>query len=261
MAPSLQEIQDLYNRTEYREVIAAVDEWRRENPNEPLGAYEAQKAWAHYQLGEYQAAESLALLVSGVFGIDASTRESAFRCAAHCAVHYGKDLQQGDELLRELPPSLPRDNVRMNLIIEGGRKGLAIPAGEVMAMITNALRTVPYQTINGHLVNNGCLALYESRNQQDVQPYLPAIVGLIESALAIYEATNTAKNHIAGALFRASNIFLDVAGWKEGARMVAQESIATWERLVASQGGERYQRNLQGARQQLARVEAAIAAG
>jgi len=176
--------------------------------------------------------------------------QSAREGVAQGLLQWKGDLIQADKVMKEIPPSPRRDNARMNYFLQGARKGLEVPAREVVNTITKYLSSVPYTTITGHIINNGTLALHEAREQKEVQPYLPILPSLIMAAIDIYEATGTAKNHIAGALFRASQIF-EAAGKKEKAIEKAEDSVALWRELVSSQDGARFQRNLEGAQAQL----------
>ena len=251
------EIRELKKQGKNREIIAAVDAENIDFTKRPRIEVNdeklLEKAWAHHQLGEYDKSLQIMWDLSEYYPASSVIGESALRGFAHGRLQKDMDIEAADAILRRLPQGLTTDNVRMNQIIMAVRKGLTIPAGSVMSMITNALETVPYATINGHIVNNGALALYEARQQEVTKPYLPVLPGLIEAAISIYEATNTPKNHIAGAMFRASQIF-EAADWKRGAILVAEESVAIWRELVSMQDGARYQRNLEGAEAQLKKV-------
>jgi len=83
--------------------------------------------------------------------------------------------------------------------------------------------------------------------------------GLIEVAIGIYQAVGVQKNHLAGCFFRGAQIFLE-AGWIRGANELIDESIALWEEMVASEDGERYRNNLEGARELKVRIEALLRA-
>lgn len=268
MAISLEELEALYNSSKYREVITAYIQWRTEieaeNPDAPVNNYDLRAAWAYYQLGELDQAESLATLVATRFpamvdGLLGRGEESMSRLLlAHCAERRG-NLDRAENLLKELP-SLPlRDNLWLAVLIARQRNGEGIDASRVMELATAAMRRVPYQTVDGHITNNAAWLLYGAREQEGVKPFLPILPGLIEVAIGVYEATNAAQNHRATALFRASQIF-EAADWLQGALLVIRESIAKWEELVKSQGGERYQQNLQGAERQLRKLALIIMA-
>ena len=253
---SVEELQDLYIQAKYQEIKKLVDEGDM-NANDPHDASRLLLlGWSHHQLGEYD--DSMAIMSGLMMAYEADTEigESARRGLAHGILQSQGGIQRADNLLLEIPPSLARDNVRMNQMIVAARKGFDIPGAAVMTMITNALGSVPYATVNGHVVNNGALAFHEARQQEGVKPYLSVLPGLIGVAIGIYETTGAAKNHRASALFRASQIF-EAADWPEGAIVVIQESIAFWRELVATQGGERYQNNLEGALAQLEKLKEA----
>ena len=243
---TIEELKELYQRAKYREIIAAVNvgELKPDSPEDEEKLL--QVGWAHHQLGEYGNSVSIFVSLSKRYPADTEIGESARRGWAHGVLQWTGSITKADEIMQEIPSSLARDNVRMNMFIEAVRKGLEIPASEVMAIITNTLAAVPYSTVNGHIINNGALAFHEARKQGVVRPYLPILPGLIEVAIGIYETTGAAKNHIAGALFRASQIF-EAADWKRRAIFVAEESVAIWRELVSAQDGARYQRNLEGA--------------
>lgn len=235
---------EMYKQGKYREIIAVGGE-------DDKGLLLV--AWAHHQLGEYGKSVPLMKELCVRHLPNTGIGELARRGLAHGYLQRDGDIKKADEILQDIPPSLARDNVRMNTFIMAVRKKVEIPASEAMAIITNAINTVPYITTNGHVVNNGASALHEARQQEGVKPYLPILPGLIETAIGIYEATNTPKNHIAGAMFRASQIF-EAAGWKRGAILVAEESVVIWRELVSTQDGARYQRNLEGAEAQLKKL-------
>lgn len=257
-----EELKELYKQGKWREIIAAEDGkkllavMKERKPGVDI-AEVAEKlfqiGWAHHQLGEYDDSMPIFWELSEYYPASSEIGESASRGLAHGTLQRDMDIETADAILRRLPPGLATDNVRMNQIIMAARKGLRIPAKTVISMIVNALETVPYATVNGHIVNNGALALHEAREQEDVKPYLPILPGFIFAAIGIYEATGTAKNHIAGAEFRASQI-CEAAGWKKNARLTAETSVELWRELVSSQDGARYQRNLDGAEVQLKKM-------
>lgn len=251
---TIQEIRELKKQGKNREIIATVDAEnivftkrpRVEVNDEKL----LEKAWAHHQLGEYDKSLQIMWDLSEYYPASSAIGESALRGFAHGRLQKDMDIEGADAILRRLPQGLTTDNVRMNQMIMAARKGLTIPAGSVISMIVNALKTVPYATINGHIINNGTLVLHEARNQEGVKSYIPILPGLIDVAIGIYEATGTAKNHIAGAEFRAAQI-CKANGWMKLGRLSAQESVELWRELVNSQDGARYQKNLEGAKKLL----------
>lgn len=246
-------IRQLKQEAKYREIIEGVPVGKLQ-----LGLFEddgklLEVGWAHHQLGEYKQSLEIMWGLSKRYLPESEIGESARRCYAHGLLQEYSDIEIADSVMRDIPESLGRDNVRMNMMIMAARKGLEIPAGEIIEMITNALISVPYATINGHIINNGALALHEARQQEAVKPYLPVLPALMSSAIGIYRATDTAKNHLAGATLRNSQI-CEAAGWKKIARIEAEASVGLWRELVSSQGGERYQQNLKGAEAQLEKL-------
>lgn len=250
-----EQLKELYAQAKYREIIEAVNV-EELNP----GSLEDEEkllrvGWSYHQLGEYDKSVPImgALMLRHVPSSEIG--ESARRGLAHGTLqHYG-DIEQADRILQDIPPSLGRDNVRMNLFLIAARKGLEIPAGEVMTIISTALLSTPYATVNGHIINNGTLALHEAREQGRVRPYLPVLPGLIEVAIGIYKEMGAAKNHLAGALYRASLIFeaMGPEQQKVALEMICR-SVNLWRELVEAQGGERYQQNLEGALTQLEKL-------
>jgi hypothetical protein len=96
--------------------------------------------------------------------------------------------------------------------------------------------------------------MHEGREQGVVKPHLWLFPGYIEVALDIYREVGAQKNHLAGCLFRASQICF-AADMLNHAHVAIRKSITLWEELCASQGGERYQNNLEGAMVQLRKIE------
>lgn len=237
---TIKEIKRLYSEGKYREVIAAVG---KNSSGEKL----LQVAWAHHQLGEY--ALSMPIM-EGLVERHSSVSEigrSARRGLAHGLIQWNGDLETADAIMQQIPPGQDRDNVRVNIFIAAARKKIEIPAAKVMAIITSAINGLPYMTMNGHVVSNGALALHEAREQEMVKPYLPILPGLMDVAIGIYWETKAAKNHIAGAEFRAAQI-CRANGWLKLARLSAEESVELWQELVNSQDGARYKQNLKGAK-------------
>lgn len=259
MALTLVEIQELRRQGKYRETISAVDKWKEEGFPGTIGVpadrspFFLEKAWAHYQLGEYEAAEQDAKSIAEFMSAGTDIGESARHLLAHCAERQGR-LDDAEEQLRALPSSRNRDNLYVVILVARKRQGEPVDVLTAMNLVTEALRRTPYDVVDGHIINNGAWLLYNAREQEGVRPVLPILSGLIEMAIGIYEATGTAPNHRAGALFRASNIFLDVADWPKAALLVIDESIVLWEQLVASEDGKRYQQNLEGARSQREKI-------
>jgi len=249
-----EEINKLYEEKKYREIVEAVDIqllWniRKKDRDEIMLTV----AWSYHQLGEYDKSIPIMRDLANIYGTSSKIGEQAWRGWAHGVLQQDGDINLADEIMKLLPPSPERDNVRMNFFLIAARKGAAISASEIMTAITNALAAVPYKTVDGHIINNGAFALHEAREQEGVKPYLPILPALMFSAIGIYRATDTAKNHLAGVTFRASQI-CEAAGWKKLARIEAETSVGLWRKLVSSQGGERYQQNLKGAEAQLGKL-------
>jgi len=251
---TIKEIKELYNQAKYREIIEAVDTEALRIDFKEDEEKRLQVAWSHHQLGEYDKSIPIMEVLSGRHSSDTEIGESARRGLAHGLLQWKRDIEAADKIMQEIPPSLNRDNVRMNIFIKAARKGLVIPVREVIATITNAIQTVPYISVNGHIINNGALVLHEARKQDGARPYLPILPGLIDIAIGIYEATGTAKNHLAAAEFRASQI-CEAAGWDGIAKLSAEESVKLWQELVDSQDGARYKQNLDGALTQLKKLQ------
>lgn len=250
----VKELEELYNQGKYRELIKTVGDIKH---LDPAGLIDAeiffQAGRAHYQLGEYEKAKIIMEKLRTLWPSAEKIGDSARRILAHCFLQGESDINAADSLLREIPESPDRDNLRMNLMIVAARKRLAIPAEEVVEMAINALSSVSITTVDGHIVNNGSFVLYEARDQETTKPYLRHMFFFIFAAINIYKVTGAAKNHIAGAEFRASKI-CEAMGKLDIAHAAAQRSVDLWRELVNSQDGERYQQNLEGAVAQLKKL-------
>ena len=244
---------DLYSRGEYTAVVTGFN----------IDAPQSDErlviiAWAYHQLGDYD-------LSTGIFEglvtrhrVDSELGQSARRGLAHGYYQQGK-VEITRDILEELPASPGQANLRANGILEDARRGRSILMLEIQQMIGFAQWAVPYERNHAHIINNLVFAMYEARQQEEIQPYLCALPGLIEVALGIYQQVNAPKNHIAGCLYRAALIFLDF-GWLEGARTIAQESIESWEEVLVTEESPRYRENLANARKLLQQIEERIAA-
>lgn len=250
---TVEEIREWKKQGKNREIIAAVqsEEVSRNTKNDEKLL---EKAWAHHQLGEYDESLPIMSALAEYYSPLNEIGESALRGYAHGILQRDSDIHTADDVMKRIPLSMARDNVRINMMIMAVRKGLAIPAEEIMFMITNALQSVPYATVNGHIVNNGALVLHEARQQEAIKLYLSILPGLMDTAIGIYKFTKSPENHIAGAEFRAAQI-CRANGWLKLAKLSAEESVALWRDLVNSQDGERYQKNLEGARELLKDLE------
>ncbi|MFH1462235.1 MAG: hypothetical protein ABIG08_00820 [bacterium] len=249
-------IDELYAEANYRAIVEGVD-LEELNPDSPEDEKKLlQVAWSRHQLGEYDKSVPITGVLRSRWEASTEIGESARRCLAHGLLQKDGNIEGADEILRQIPSSPDRDNVRVNMFLTAARNGLEISATTVMTLISMALLDVPHRTVHGHIINNGTLALHEARQQEEARLFLPVLPGLIEVAYGIYEAAGTAKNHLAGALYRASLIF-EAAGpsWLNGAEVVCQGSIALWQELWNFQGGERYEKNLNNARAQLVQIQ------
>jgi hypothetical protein len=253
------ELKELYDGTKYREVIAAEDSkklmesWRYQWPGSIADAT-ARKllliAWSYHQVGDYN--ESIFIFKALFRKYDPSSEiyESAGRGLAQGLLQRDGNIVEADIIMKTLPSNdLKRDELRSSLFLTAARKGIVIQVEEVMAMITNALMSVPYTRVNGHIVNNCTMALHEARMQENSKSYQSILPGLMLSALAIYQATKAPENHIASAMFRVSQI-CEAQGWLKVAKIDADASVALWKKLRDSEGGERYQKNLEDAEAQ-----------
>jgi len=245
-----EELEDLYKQGKYRELIKTVGDIKCLDDAETL----LMVGRAYYQLGEYEKAKIIMEELRTLWLPTEEIGDSARRMLAHCFLQGESDINAADSLLREIPESPDRDNLRMNLMITAARKGLVIPVEVVVEIATNALESsVPATPVMGHTINNGALILYETRDRETTKPYLYLMPIFIFAAIGIYKGTNTAKNHIAAAQFRASKI-CEATGNLDIARGAAQKSVELWQELVGSQGGARYQQNLEGAEAQLKKL-------
>ena len=260
MVFSTEQADQLYEAGNYRGLVTQWERWKEERGPQDLdenilgtlveaGVIMLRAAWAYYQLGEFEESERLAQMLKSAATADVPAGENARRLLAHCAERQG-NLREAERRLMDVPLSRERDNLWVTVLIALHRDGEYIDARAAMLLATEAMMRVPYETTEGHIINNVAWLLHQARDQQDVQKFLSTLPGLIESAIGIYEATGTVQHHLAGALYRASLIF-EAANWAEGAAVVIRESIAKWEVLVASQGGEQYSEKLQGAQKQL----------
>ena len=241
---------ELYQQGKYREIVEAVNPDSPGDDNQLLTL-----GWAFHQLGEYGQSTQIMRGLRAQYGPDTDIGDGARRGLAHGFQQLGQ-LDEANQVLAEIVPSLARDNVRAVAILQETRNDGVFPMAEAQQMISRAMWTIPRQANNNaHIVNNLTFAMYEGRRQEVIKPYLFMLHGLIEVAVGIYEEVKAQKNHLAECLFRASQIFLDIADWVEEAYVAIQESVRLWEEIVASQGGRRYQTNLENARAQLRRVE------
>ena len=246
-----QGLQELYSAGKYRELleaaITASDVDDQDKANLLIG-------WSFHQLGDYAMALAFMSGLVTQYPADSEIGDSARRGLAHALYQIGEH-EEGTRILEELQPSLNRVNVRANAILQDSRAKRPIPMAEIQHMIIEAMWTVPHRTVNGHIINNLTTALHEVREQQEAQPLLAMLPGLMEIALGIYEETGAAQNHVAGVLYRASLVF-EAAGWQEGAKTVIRQSVKHWQELVVREGGERYQNNLNGAQEVAQRLNA-----
>ncbi|MBI2124027.1 MAG: hypothetical protein HYU04_02215 [Candidatus Wildermuthbacteria bacterium] len=251
---TIEELRGLYEKGQYRELISTI--W---NSTEEFGdAGSLLLASARHQLGEYEKNLGALPLLINVYPPDTEIGDTARRFLAHGLLQLGK-VKEAQDILATLVPSLARTNVRANELLVTARRGEALPILEIRQMLDLAMWSAPHETVCGHIVNNLTFALYEAREREEVKPHVRLLPGLIEVAIAIYQETRAAKNHLAGVLYRANSIFLATPGWERPALGLIDQSIAIWDELVASEGGERYRQNLTGARAQREKNLAALA--
>jgi len=211
---------------------------------------------AYHQLRDYNTSTRIMSFLIANWKADTEIGADARRMWAHGVLQRDGDIRRADAIMQEIPSSLGRENLRMNIFLESARKELIIPVGEVMAIISTALTSVPYVAVNGHIVSNGVLAIHIARGQQMAGVYLPILPGLIEAVVGIYERVGVAKNHLAGACGRASLIFESAGkGWYRGAEEFADDSVTLWEELRRGSGGESYQGKLEEALVQQAHMK------
>ena len=159
MALSIEEVQELYRKGEYEQVVGATVEWHIEHPQDPMGEYELLAAWANHQLGKYEFSTETMWLLYNQYPSDSEIGDSTRRGLAHGLLQLGK-VEEAQRVLAELQPSLDRDNVRANAILQDARADRSLPMPEVQHMLAEAMWTIPHQTVCGHIVNNLSFALY-----------------------------------------------------------------------------------------------------
>jgi hypothetical protein len=247
------ELRELYEGAKYREVIAAENEkelkelwtyhWPGSNADE-IAKKILLIAWSHHQVGEYNESIPIFKALLNKYESFSEIGESTRRGLAQGLLQRDGNIVEADEIMKTLPSNnLKRDELRSNLFLTAARRSIVIPAEEVMVMVTNALKSVPYARVNGHIINNGIFALYEAGKNYDM-PYEPVLPGFILAAIYIYLKTESPQNHIASAYSRAAQIY-KAAGLRKSALVFCNRSKAIWEELKKTQGGERYSGNLQ----------------
>lgn len=238
----------LYKEGDYEAIKGLVKEKGMDTKNLAEASKLLLLAWSHYQLKEYNESAIIFAGLRMLYEANTVIGESARRGLAHSLLQEKGDVGRANELFQEIPPSLARDNLWMNLMIEVAKKGLEIPAMDIMDMISNATASLPLNTVSGHIINNACKALYEAREQKSVKPYLLLLPGLIVIAIIIYEKAGAAKNHIASVYYWGSLIFEAAGdGWQEEAESLAGKSALLWRELEKSQPSERFKGNLDNA--------------
>ncbi|MFH1714459.1 MAG: hypothetical protein ABH831_02615 [Candidatus Nealsonbacteria bacterium] len=253
---TIKEILELKDQGKNREIIAGVPRNELHYGNKEDDEKLLEVGWAHHQLGEYTNSLDIMWVLSDAYPPTSVIGESSLRGCAHGILQEEGNVERADALMKQIPQSLVRDNVRMDIMTKAARKGIKISALDIIFTISKALTQIPLVTINGHVINNGCLALHEAREQEGVKPYLALLPGLIEIAIGIYEETSSTKNHLAGACYRGSLIFTAAGpSWYKGAELLALASCGLWKELIESQGVERFQRNLEGAEKQLKEIQ------
>ncbi len=247
-----EQVEQLYSDGRYREVIAIRNKWRRENPDEPASMLDLRAGWAHYQLGEFAAAEKTGADIVEHVRAGSNLANAAWLFMAHCAERQG-NLEIAEARLRDIPRSRARDNLFVIVLIAQKRNGEEVPLRDALQIAIDAIMRVPHQVVDAHLVNNVAWLLHEARYEEGTKPMLPLLPGLVEMAIGMYETLAAPENHRAAAMFRAALIF-EAAGWLEGARTLIRQSVELWRALVAREGGARFQSNLRGAEEVLQRL-------
>ncbi|MFH1509693.1 MAG: hypothetical protein ABID67_00895 [Candidatus Nealsonbacteria bacterium] len=200
-------------------------------------------AWAQHQLGEYELAYQIFLGLTFLYSSDTEVGESSRRGAAHAVLQELGDVERADAFLQEIPDSMSKQNVRMNIFLIAARKGIRIPFKKIISMVLMAVNSFSGDVVNAHIVNNGGLALYEARRHFKSKKLLLEITELLEVAFIMYNIAGAADNHLAGLLYRISLVF-ETFGDSKRALQSLRKSVKIWRKLVSSQGGERYQNNL-----------------
>ncbi len=266
---TLEELEKMYKEGKYKEIVNSIDlKYGDINGLVGAGIGENTNEFAEirylygctkYQLGLYsKAEETFQSLKLGIY-LSPEMKDKTVNMLGHSLAQQGK-MQEAIEIIRRLPASLKRDNLELNVCIEAARKGLLIPLENVVEIAKKGM-VIPHETINGHILNNAALAIYESTKGDRVEGhttigdnYLNLAIGYITMAIRIYEMNKAQKNHIAGAKHRMS-LIAELIGWPETARVSAERSVTLWQELVNEQGGERYQKNLENAEKQLAKFQ------
>lgn len=234
----------LYKNGKYKEIVEQGADILSSEEDEDTCIY----AWSLHQLGRYKESIPVFAILCRRNPPESEIGESARTGLAQGLLQLNGDIAAAEKIMKELPRSLKRDNVIMNMLSKAADKGEEINPLTVVDIVTDAL-DVPDElwTVEvGHIVNNAAQVLFRARNQKEVRPYFEEMAMLyINIAIGIYRKEDAQKNHIAAALFRKAQIH------KELFERAIMESIATWEKLVAFQGGERYMNNLKGAKELL----------
>ncbi|MBI4101656.1 MAG: hypothetical protein HY443_01680 [Candidatus Nealsonbacteria bacterium] len=260
MVITIKELEELYGQGKYREIVSALEGLKLDpRPLSGEAPMLLRLAWAHHQLGDYQKSMVIfeELSMRHTLPETAGERdvlESALRGVVHGLIQTNGDFARVELIMGDLPPSLESDNVYLNAVLGRARKGEAIKPENVVWRIMATLDAVPYKTVSGHIVSNGAFALHNAAGQDEVKPYLPILPGLIFVAIRIYNVTGAAKNHLAGAAYRAS-LICESAGWLKFALIEAQTSHGLWTELAGSEGGDRYYSKLMEVQTHLMKLE------
>lgn len=241
---SIEYLKKLYGEGKYQGIKDLINEEDFRGSRLEDAEFLLQLAWAQYQLGEYESSYQIFIGLRMEHCADIEIGESARRGAAHATLQEQGNIGRADELLQELPISPARENLRITTFVTAARKGIRIPFREINLMISSAVDLFSGEVVYAHIINNGALALYEARKQSKSKTLLLEIVNFLEVALVMYKIAGAADNHLAGILFRIS-LVNETAGDTEKALSAIKESVNIWRGLVASQGGERYQKNLE----------------
>jgi hypothetical protein len=239
---NIDKLKELYGQGKYREIIeheADIDILAKEE-DEATRIF----AWAFHQLGEYKKSIPLMTILCKRNPPESEIGESARTGLAQGLLQQDGDIAAAEKIINQLPYSLKRDNVRMNMFSKAVDQKVGIDPVAVMTIVNKALDcpVKDWSITIGHIVNNAALVFFKAREQDEIMIcWEENAVAFADKAIGIYEYVGAQRNHIAGALYRKALIHKAIF---EEAK---EKSVSIWEELVASQGGDRYQKNLEGA--------------
>lgn len=240
---SEEKLNALYDKGDWKGFLDACEDIRSKGGFDDITRF--RRGNAYYQLGEYETSAKIMEALAKENAPDAKTGQDARRMWGHSVLQKDGDIEEADRIIKEIPDSLARENLRMNAFIVAARKGVEIPVSEIMSAIERATE-YPHETVNGHVINNASLALFEAREQKEASSYLEELPAFMIRALGIYTSTGTPKNHIGGLYFRLAKMYSSI-GRIEAARSAKKKCVQVWEEIVKTEGSERYRQNLKGA--------------